>query len=89
MRATLNEGEVMPVCIPLSSIHNMEDFLDIVNREGEVVITQGGRSAFRCMRENISEQRASHSELEEQINLALQEVRAGKYSSMRDFLKTL
>lgn len=81
----------MPVCVPLNELQHTGDFLDLVNSEGQVCVTNNGHSAFWCIRDSqLGTPSASASEkLKKRMELAKSEVELKKYSPFEDVIQSL
>ena len=81
----------MQVCVPMNRIHQTGEFLNLLRNEGEVVVTEGGKKAFRCVyesEENVS-QIDAHEKLKQRMILASEELQHGAYSPFDEVFESL
>ena len=81
----------MTICVPVDGIKSTENFLKLVNNEGDVIVTQDGRSVIRCFRESsdVADDQRAREKLSKRMFVAKQELESGSYSPFDEVMSGL
>lgn len=82
----------MPTCVPVRDMRDIAGFVELVEREGDVIVTKNGYAAMHCLSESVYRlmaEEAAKGHLLSRVALAEEELAAGMETDLDELVDSL